>query len=810
MESEKLHHAADLLREGKFDEARVLIAKFLQQNPKSDDGWVLLSYAIADSEKKLECVQRALQINPENQQAQERMAELTVTSVGPPPVEEPDVAFLASEPLEESEESATPSDEIEDRSEPLTSAKVVDPTASASTDEPDEDVTPITAEDWARTAVPLPPESSDEIDGAGEAIPLAEDDWVRTATPLPPEPSEEIEDADEAVPLTAEDWARTAAPLPHEPSEQEDPEVGATPLPEVDQVETSASQPHDPEAELESLKETTSIVPEPQKKPVEESTPKSAEKPSDRWGVMVAAHGNGEGEQLSEDVLDESSMAQLRQKSTQRRLGLAVPLAVIGIFLAIAICAGAVLVGYPMYQEYRASVEATRSVERAIVAAAVATSGGNVELPPTWTPTITPTITNTPTPRPTNTATATPTLLQPDATEKAEMEIIITEVSDLRGLSVKDTTASYLLTKPKVRPILENMFLVNGGTLAEVEDQKRGLVALGLVKPTYNLYDNILNNIADGLGGFYDPQSKQLFVIGYRFGGIEHYIFSHEYDHALVDQHFHLDEMGVYPLCVTNEDHCRAIRALVEGDATLLMDQWWEQYASPQDYEDIFNYHPPRFTLPEQFPPPYSIMEADFPYSYGLIFVDYLFQRGNWAEVNKAYGNPPQSTEQILHPAKYVAGEKPLLVSHPAIADVLGETWRPILTDTMGEWGTYLLLGYGADVAAQLEDRKAESAARGWGGDSYQIFYNDDQEATLLAARWTWDTQADSTEFFQAMLAYMTERFRGSQVDGASGACWEVNEQFSCVYQAGLETLWLLAPDSDVLQSVVNLYPNFP
>jgi hypothetical protein len=846
MASEQLSHAAELLREGQFDQARVIIAKFLQQNPKSDDGWVLLSFAIADSGKKLECVERALQINPENQQAQKRMAELKALPSQPAAVEEPVEPEMTSEelhsriqtpPLEEPIDSPLPSDSSQPDQDAVRLSEVDWGRTGASSlsgtndsDESDAGAVPLSEADWARTEAPVSPETGDLEELDQGAVPLRDEDWARTETAAPQEAGEKEAAEVDQVPLTAEDWARTGMPDPQQSGELDQAEEQIPPISAEDWARASASsiaESGEPEA-IEGIEEPPQIgertesieaSSDLESESSQAETPRKAgplkakptdTKPSDRWGVMVAAQHRQESEEAPAPALDSKAMAELREQSSQRRLGLAIPLVLIGIVMMIAICAGGFFFGYPLYQEFRASMESTRSVERAQVAAVVATQGGNVELPPTWTPTITPTITNTPTPRPTNTATATATIVLPNPTEMAEMEAIMTEVSDLRGLAVVDTTDSYLLSKPKVRPILENMFLVNGGTLEEVEDQKRGLVVLGLVKPTYNLYDNILNNIADGLGGFYDPQSKQLFVIGHRFGGIEHYIFSHEFDHALVDQHFQLDKMGVYPLCVTNEDNCRAIRALVEGDATLLMDQWWEQYASPQDYEDIFNYRPPRFTLPEQFPPPYSIMDADFPYSYGLTFVNYLFARGNWAEVNKAYENPPQSTEQILHPAKYISGEGPKTVNHPDIGAALGEAWRPIGSDTLGEWGTYLMLGYGADVAAQLEDRKAESAARGWGGDRYHIFHSDEAEATFLAARWVWDTQADSTEFFQTMHNYLDERFRGAQVDGASGACWEVNEQYSCVYQDGIETLWLIAPDSGTLQTVVGLYPNYP
>jgi hypothetical protein len=66
--------------------------------------------------------------------------------------------------------------------------------------------------------------------------------------------------------------------------------------------------------------------------------------------------------------------------------------------------------------------------------------------------------------------------------------------------------------------------------------------------------------------------------------------------------------------CLGDQQGCAAIRALVEGDATLLMQQWWRQYAGPQDYQDILRYHPPRQTLPEDYPPPYVSRDLEFPY----------------------------------------------------------------------------------------------------------------------------------------------------------------------------------------------------
>ncbi|CAG0933280.1 hypothetical protein TFLX_02974 [Thermoflexales bacterium] len=419
--------------------------------------------------------------------------------------------------------------------------------------------------------------------------------------------------------------------------------------------------------------------------------------------------------------------------------------------------------------------------------------------PPTWTP--------TPTPAPTSTRTATPfPTLNPTLIE--QMDRIEEQVADLRGLPSGEAVPRLLIRREAVEHTLRQM-LIEQGYAETLADQARSLSALGLIKPTYDLFKYAMNGLADNIGGFYIPWLKQLFVIGTRFGGVERFVFAHEFDHALTDQHFNIDTLGVYPDCLSNNQRCAAIRALVEGDATLLMQQWWLQYAGPQDYQDILRYRPPSQMLPEDYPPPYVSRDLEFPYLAGLDFVEFLHKRGNWAEVNRAYENLPDSTEQILHPEKYIAGEQPLEVAALPLAEALGADWRLIDDDVLGEWTTYLILSAGADLAAQIDDVAARSAARGWGGDRYQVYYNDVLSHTVLAAEWVWDAPREATEFRQAMVEHLGERFRGAKLDHAAGQCWEANHQASCLFVVSDRSLWLLAPDITILDAVLAQYPDF-
>jgi hypothetical protein len=429
-------------------------------------------------------------------------------------------------------------------------------------------------------------------------------------------------------------------------------------------------------------------------------------------------------------------------------------------------------------------------------------------LPPTWTstssPTPTPILSSTPTP----TATPMATLPPPAPTTLAQMERISKEVSDLRGLPILSSVPSYLITRAQAKNILSSILLTDE-MKQELHDEVIVLSSLGLIKPTYDLENYALNGLVDGIGGLYIPWEKEIYILGIGFRGMEHFIYSHEFDHALTDQHFKFSDSGVYPVCESNEQRCSAIRALVEGDATLLMYLWAEQYATRQDYKDILLYQPPIQALPEQDPPPYVLEDLNFPYKYGVLFVKFLYDRGNWGEVNKAYQRLPESSEQILHPQKYLDSEPPLTVQDPELESYLGQGYRLLKDEVLGEWMTYLLLAYGADISSQIKTADAQEASQGWGGDHYLVYHSEETGQTILAAHWLWDSQGDADEFHTAMVTYLENRFRGAKLDRSDGACWEINQQSTCLFQKDNRVLWLLTPNQSILDILYSQYTVF-
>ena len=111
---------------------------------------------------------------------------------------------------------------------------------------------------------------------------------------------------------------------------------------------------------------------------------------------------------------------------------------------------------------------------------------------------------------------------------------------------------------------------------------------------------------------------------------------------------------------------------------------------------------------------------------------------GGWDLVNAAYEKPPRSTEQVMHPEKYVCGEEPV-----AVKLSIEQHEKPLYSDTMGEY--YILLV----IATKLGLNKAQVAAQGWGGDRLALYYNHAIDMWSVYWNITWDSEQDAREFYQ-------------------------------------------------------------
>jgi hypothetical protein len=290
---------------------------------------------------------------------------------------------------------------------------------------------------------------------------------------------------------------------------------------------------------------------------------------------------------------------------------------------------------------------------------------------------------------------------------------------------------------------------------ARREAEAQVLAMLGLLPPGFDLGEATLGNFDEAIAGYYDPRSGALRVIeGAQTGGPVLYesTVAHELTHALDDEHFDLDEDVV----AAGGDAGLAYLALVEGSATAVMTRYMDARFSAEEAlgASLGSVLAGSGTGTEGMPP-YLVAKMLFPYTGGERFVNRLLEigGGGWNVVDTAMRfRPPASTEQVLHPEKYVAVEQPDRVAAPSLRG-----WKVLERSTVGEWLTArLLAGAGGTGASE--------AAGGWGGDAYALLGRGDERA--LGIHWRWDSPRDARAFARALRAWAEDGMPGSEPAG--------------------------------------------
>ena len=145
--------------------------------------------------------------------------------------------------------------------------------------------------------------------------------------------------------------------------------------------------------------------------------------------------------------------------------------------------------------------------------------------------------------------------------------------------------------------------------------------------------------------------------------------------------------------------------------------------------------------------PAYLRETSLFPYQNGLALVQRLIADGGYDAINAAFADPPDSTEQVLHPNKYVQREAPINVRIPAgFAGLVGPGWSEAVRDTLGELILRVWL-----TQHNISAEGARRATEGWGGDRL-VLLRGANGSLAVAMKTTWDTADDALEFATTLL----------------------------------------------------------
>jgi hypothetical protein len=386
------------------------------------------------------------------------------------------------------------------------------------------------------------------------------------------------------------------------------------------------------------------------------------------------------------------------------------------------------------------------------------------------------------------------------------MDEVEQQVVEIRGLESLGPVDRYLMTPEELREHVMNEFL-SDYTEEDARDDAIELAAFGLVNKDYDLYTLYLDLYSEQISGFYDDELKAMYVIqGGDFLGPQKMTYAHEYVHALQDQHYDLRDGLNYneDSCKDDSERCAAIQALVEGDASFTETQWYFTYSTEHDRREIMQYYSNSSSPVFDNAPPFMRESLIFPYLAGQEFVEYLYDRGGWDAVDAAYRNPPVSTSQIMHPESY-PDKRPVVVDVPDLLPNLGDSWREVSRNVIGEYYTYLFLAHGYDQTSRLREVDARRAAEGWAGDTYVVYYNDATAQTILVLQTAWDSLSDADEFVQALTQFNTARFGRPSLTQTERVTWESAGEFHQVFSENDSTTWVMAPDGETANQIFSL-----
>jgi hypothetical protein len=394
---------------------------------------------------------------------------------------------------------------------------------------------------------------------------------------------------------------------------------------------------------------------------------------------------------------------------------------------------------------------------------------------------------------------------------EANFERIARETAELRELPPLAEIDDVLVSHDELLAMMPEL-IGEEMTPQEAVAQSRSLAALGLIPAGTDLLDLTVRLMSEQVAGYYDPLSDEMLVLFDNNPGLTEYFYAHEVIHALQDAYLDPDDL-MEDLTALNSDQTLAAVALYEGDAVAGSTTYLERH--------------PALTgaLLREFARDYPVMDAApaavavtllFPYTSGAAFVDRLRAEGGWDAVDAAYGDVPTSTEQILHPLKYLERDEPSLLALPDPASALGADWRVVDEETLGELQIAVLLanfdpgegfnGITGDIALP---EAARNAAAGWDGDRFALW--EDGERETLVWRSVWDTPQDARAFSRALAQFGNDRwngvFNGESPDDVALVTPEIAAR---ILLDGQEVLYVQAPDLSLADATLAALQNAP
>lgn len=373
------------------------------------------------------------------------------------------------------------------------------------------------------------------------------------------------------------------------------------------------------------------------------------------------------------------------------------------------------------------------------------------------------------------------------AAMREDIGVIMLDVEESRGLPFLEIPTVTILDETDFTARVLSTFEEDLDE-EEIAGDQAIFELLGMLDGSTDLYQLIIDLAAEQVLGFYDIDEGEL-VVPVSVDGItplQEMTIAHELVHSLSDQHFDFNDVLEDRIDSGTGDDASSILGLVEGDATyqqFLFLETMDPSSAAEAVLESLSYD----TSVLDSSPLWIQRDLAFPYEHGLVFTGFLVQEGGLKAVDETYLDLPVSTEQILHPEKYLRSEGP---SDLSTLSVDLEGWELFDEATFGEWGIRLLL------MDSLLPGEMTQAAAGWGNDRYSAFLRGADSA--IAWVYEGETVEDAEDLANGLIAHIRGTMdAGDSVESGGGLLFSTGQTYVFIDRVEEKIYFVASTDHD-------------
>lgn len=347
----------------------------------------------------------------------------------------------------------------------------------------------------------------------------------------------------------------------------------------------------------------------------------------------------------------------------------------------------------------------------------------------------------------------------------AEVDHLVGELTKISGFQPKHRVACHLITRDEVNRYLQKR-MKEVASPAEIRAEELSLKKLGLVPPDFDLARTTVDLLTEQAAAFYDFHNKKLYITETTPSATREAALVHELAHALADQQFNLERYLKH--ANKSDDGALARMAVMEGQATWLMSEYLaremgQSLADSPSLVEIMSRSSD--SASGQFPvfegaPLYMRATLLFPYGKGMLFQQAVFEKSGRAAFSEVFRHPPLSTQQVLHPEKYMAGIAPTHPAPPVLPSTRG--YKTLITGAVGELDHAILL-------EQYSGKEtAQDLAPHWRGGQFKLFENARAKRVVLSYCSEWDGPEAARRYFDAYRQVLEKKWKKLEVSSAT------------------------------------------